>query len=119
MKPIQKLVTIVAATVLAQLVIMNAGASAERPEPINLSMIRHLRSEPLMRIEGTLSCEGSMTPAGQGCLLKLREANTGRNFHLSQADRAMELFQAGKTRVAIEGKMRSEDTVEVRSAETL
>lgn len=100
-------------------------------ETINLSALRHQAAtrQPaagIVRIEGALKCDygtekdgAGAVNNGQGCALKIHQAETGKTFNLVEARDAMKLYINGARNVAVEGTLADPETLQVRKAETL
>jgi hypothetical protein len=124
MKKIHSLALV--STVAAALCGSAQAYSNSRGDMSNYGTIRHeigarepAATENLVRINGILSCDLGSANTGQACELKLKENGSGRIYNLADSAAAMRLFQDGKKNVQIEGRLAGNETIEVKTAQTL
>ncbi len=99
------------AVLMAQSAVLAGPALAHRGDVTNASLRQEMRTS-LVTIEGALSCN---TENGASCSLRLQELSTGKSYKLRNASSAMKLYNSGTINVAIEGRFRDSDTIEIVS----
>lgn len=110
--------TLVFSLLLTSFVIASTPAYS-RPESMNLAETRQESQvmAPTVQLKGELFCNLGNENNGQSCQLKLRENTTGKVYMLNEHTPTLRLFYQGARKVAIQGTLSSDSTLNITQSE--